>query len=74
MKVKANKNFENMIDKTVGRKRKEGEIFEVDEARANLLLKHNLVEFIKVDKSKAEIEAEMEPVIKEKPIRKGKKK
>lgn len=43
MKVKANKEFEWILDSTVGRSRVNGEIFEVDEDRANVLIEKGLV-------------------------------
>ena len=46
MKVIARHEFENIIDATINRPRRAGEVFEVDAARANLLLEHHLVEVL----------------------------
>jgi len=46
MKAKATKHFEHYTDKTVGRVRREGEIFEVDEGRAELLERMGLIEIV----------------------------
>ena len=54
MKLKALKSFETIIDATIGRKRIEGEIFEVDEDRAKVLLDHELVEVVIEEKPKKE--------------------
>lgn len=70
MKVKAKKRFEYITDNTVNRKRKEGEIFEVDESRAKLLLDHNLIEIVR----EVEIETPIEEVKEEtKPKKRGRK-
>lgn len=61
MKVKAKKRFEYITDNTVNRKRKEGEIFEVDESRAKLLLDHNLIEIVREAEIEAPIEEEPKP-------------
>lgn len=66
MKVRATKEFEKIQDKTVGRIRIAGEEFEVDEARAELLKSHNLIEII--------IEEPKEEPKVEKPKRKTRKK
>lgn len=66
MKVKANVNFERVKDMTVGRTRKNGEIFEVDKARAELLFKHNLISIVEED-------IKQEPVIEEEKPRKVRK-
>lgn len=50
MKLKAKKEFEKIIDSTIGRVRKNGEIFEVSEDRAMVLLKANLVEIVEEPK------------------------
>ena len=58
MKVRAKQGFEFITDSTIGRVRKNGEIFEVDEDRAKLLLKHDLIEVIeeaKEEEPKVEI-------------------
>ena len=46
MKVKAKRRFEYVIDTTVNRIRREGEIFDVNDERAKLLLKHHLIEIL----------------------------
>ena len=46
MKVIARHEFENIIDATIQRPRRAGEVFDVDEARANLLLEHHLIEVL----------------------------
>ena len=46
MKVKALKPFETCIDKTTGRPRHEGEVFEADKERADQLLGLGLVEVV----------------------------
>lgn len=46
MIVKANKNFESVIDVIVNRPRQDGEVFEVAEERGNILLAHNLVSIV----------------------------
>lgn len=56
MKVQATKKFESIIDATIGRKRPAGEVFEVNEQRAQLLLSRGLV--IAVDEPKEEPKAE----------------
>lgn len=61
MKVKAKKRFEYITDNTVNRKRKEGEIFEVDESRAKLLLDHNLIEIVSEFIEEAPVEEEPKP-------------
>ena len=68
MKVKALKKFETIKDKTINRVRKEGEVFEVDEKRAELLLKNELIEIIN------EIKEEVEEAVEEKPKKKSAKK
>lgn len=50
MKLKAKQEFEKIIDSTIGRVRKNGEIFEVSEDRAMVLLKANLVEIVEEPK------------------------
>lgn len=52
MKVKANKNFESIIDATIGRVRKNGEVWEVSEQRAKVLLEHNLVSVVEEEEKK----------------------
>ena len=56
MKLRALKSFEKIIDGSIGRPRKNGEIFEVDQKRAELLLSHKLVEIV------PELKAEEPPV------------
>lgn len=46
MKVKALKKFERVCDSSVNRVRKDGEIFEVDKERADLLVSKGLVEVL----------------------------
>ena len=64
MKLQARHSFEHVIDTTVGRIRKAGEVFEADEARAKVLLEHNLVyvlpEEVK-EEPKEEIKEEKKP-------------
>jgi hypothetical protein len=73
MKVQARHEFENITDITVNRPRKAGEIFEVDEKRAKLLLDHHLIEILPQEEPKVE---EIKEEIKEevKKPRKSKKK
>lgn len=62
MKVKALKKFEGVVDSTIGRVRKVGEVFEADAERVELLLKNNLIEVLdKAEPKKAKVE---EPEIK----------
>lgn len=73
MKLQAKHSFENVIDTTVGRTRRAGEVFEADEARAKVLLEHNLVYVLpeeKVEEIKEEIKEELKE---EKKPRKKKK-
>lgn len=65
MKVKANTKFESIIDKTIGRPRKNGEVFEVSEERAKLLMDHNLILIVE--------EEPKEEIKEEKPKKKSKK-
>ena len=58
MKVQARHEFENITDITVNRPRKAGEIFEVDEERAKLLLDHHLIEILPQEEPKAEPKVE----------------
>ena len=78
MRVKANTNFELIIDATIGRPRRNGEEFEVSEERGKLLKEHNLVSEIPDLEKMAELnkvimaaENEIEEI---KPKRGGKKK
>lgn len=50
MKVKAKKAFESITDLTVNRKRVYGEVFEVTEERAKVLLGRDLVEVVEEEK------------------------
>lgn len=52
MKVKAKKAFESITDLTVNRKRVYGEVFEVTEERAKVLLDRDLVEVIEEEEKK----------------------
>lgn len=78
MRVKANTNFELIIDATIGRPRHNGEEFEVPEERGNLLLSHNLVSVVpdleKMEKVNEVIMASPEEVKEIKPKRGRKKK
>lgn len=58
MKVRANKNFESIIDATIGRVRKAGEEWEVNEQRAKLLLDHKLVSIVEEPKEQVEVKPE----------------
>lgn len=60
MKVQAKHQFEHVIDTTVHRTRKAGEIFEVSEERGKLLLEHNLVNVLPEEKEE-EIKEEKKP-------------
>lgn len=77
MKVRAKQKFETIIDSTIGRKRKNGEVFEVSEERAKLLLNNDLVDLIEEPKQeiefKEEIKEKTEEPITEKKTRKSKK-
>ncbi len=68
MKLKARAKFERVIDTRVGRVRRNGEVFEADEERANVLLKAGLVDVIEEKPIKTE-----EPMADEKPVRQSKK-
>lgn len=56
MKVQAKIHFERVTDVTVGRPRKAGEIFEVSEERAKVLLEHNLVSVLPEEENTEEKE------------------
>ena len=62
MKVIARHEFEGIIDATIGRARKAGEVFEVDAARANLLLEHHLIEVIPEEINTENAESSLEDV------------
>lgn len=49
MKVRARKKFEKWFDKELKVYHKEGEIFEVTEARGNHLMKHGMVDIVPED-------------------------
>lgn len=68
MKVKALKKFERVCDSSVNRTRKDGEIFEVDKERADLLVSKGLVEVLEkqVKKEVAE-EPQVENAMAEEP-------
>lgn len=59
MKVKAKQEFGLIIDATIGRTRNLGEVWEVSEERAKVLLEHNLVTV--VEEPHAEEIAEAKP-------------
>lgn len=61
MKVQAKIHFERVTDVTVGRPRKAGEIFEVSEERAKVLLEHNLVSVLPEEKEEITEEKEKKP-------------
>lgn len=69
MKVKALKKFERICDSSVNRVRKDGEIFEVDKDRAELLLSKGLVEVLEKEKpmKKEEAEPQVENAMAEEP-------
>lgn len=62
MKVIARHEFESIIDATIGRARKAGEVFEVGAARANLLLEHHLIEVIPEEINVENAESSLEDV------------
>ena len=78
MKVKALKKFETIVDSTVNRVRKDGEIFEADAKRVEQLLKAGVVEVLDKTEPKAEepeVHTEMqEPKEVKKAVRKSTKK
>lgn len=65
MKVRATKQFESIIDGAIGRPRKEGEEWEVDQERAFHLVEHGVAVIVE---EKAEVIEE------EKPKKRGRKK
>lgn len=69
MKVKANKSFERITDLTIGRPRKDGEIFEVDESRAKVLLDRNLVSVVE-EKEEVKEKAKEDKKTAKKPVKK----
>lgn len=72
MKVRALKKFESIIDGAIGRKRREGEVWEVDQERAEHLIRHGVAELVELDPVEvSEPAKEPEP---EKPKRGRKKK
>lgn len=71
MKLKAKAAFGHVMDLTVNRCRYEGEVFEADEERADLLLSHDLVTIVVEDEEKLDKMQEVAEVI-EKPKRKRK--
>lgn len=74
MKVKALGKFEHVFDTTVSRTRKRGEIFDVSEERAKVLLMNSLVVIVEEPKEhKQEKMAQIDKVIKEQtePKKKG---
>lgn len=71
MKVRAKETFGHVLDLTVNRARLEGEVFEVGEERADLLLSMDLVDVIVEDKEKLEKMKVVAEII-EKPKRKKK--
>lgn len=78
MKVKALKKFETIVDSTINRVRKDGEIFEADAKRVEQLLKAGVVEVLDKAEHKAEepeVHTEMqEPKEVKKAVRKTTKK
>lgn len=70
MKLVALKKFETINDKTINRPRKEGEIFEVDEARAKLLISNAVAKIYE----EPEQEVKEEPKEPKKAVKKAKKK
>lgn len=79
MKVKALKKFETIVDSTINRVRKDGEIFEADAQRVEQLLKAGVVEVLdKTEPKKVEepeVHTEMqEPKEVKKAVRKSTKK
>lgn len=78
MKVKALKKFETIVDSTVNRVRKDGEIFEADAKRVEQLLKAGVIEVLDKAEPKAE-EPEIKTAVQEpkevkKAVRKSTKK
>ena len=76
MKVKALSRFEHVLDSTIGRTRKKGEVFEVSKERADVLFKNGLIQFVNDEPTKEEKMAELAKAIDEadKPKRGRKKK
>lgn len=64
MKLKALQEFERIVDSTIGRTRKNGEIFEVSEERAKVLLNANLVEVVeeKIEKVEKVVKEEVKKI------------
>lgn len=55
VRVRATKKFEGLIDGAIGRTRKEGEEWEVDEARAEHLAKHGVAIILEEPKEPEEV-------------------
>ena len=63
MRVIAKRNFEHIIDATIGRPRLEGEEFEVDKDRAQLLKEHDLVIIVREEPIPEKVEIPKNPLI-----------
>lgn len=73
-KVKANAKWGNLIDGATGKRRRLGEMWEVDDLRAEHLLKHGVVEIVEEMQDKRIVKVEDErPVELPKPKKTTKK-
>lgn len=74
VRVRATKEFESLIDGAIGRPRKEGEEWEVDQARADHLVAHGVAVIVPQKIAEVADKIMEEDIVLEKPKRGRKKK